>query len=67
MSRCGVEDLERFTAKLTNDLAAVQAGLTQRWSNGQTEGHVDRLKLVKRQGYGRAKVDLLRKRVLRSA
>jgi len=42
----------------------VQAGLTLRQSNGQTEGHVNRLKLIKRQGYGRAKVDLLRKRVL---
>jgi transposase len=62
-----VEELTRFAAKLRTDLAAVQAGLTQRHSNGQTEGHVNRLKLVKRQGYGRAKVDLLRKRVLRAA
>jgi len=63
----GIGELERFAAKLRTDLAAVQAGLTLRWSNGQTEGHVNRLKLVKRQGYGRAKVDLLRKRVLRAA
>jgi transposase len=63
----GIGDLERFAAKLRNDLAAVQAGLTLRHSNGQTEGHVNRLKLVKRQGYGRAKVDLLRQRVLRAA
>jgi transposase len=41
--------------------------LAERWSKGQTEGQVNRLKLVKRQGYGRAKVDLLRKRVLRAA
>jgi transposase len=46
---------------------AVQAGLTLRWSNGQTERQVTRLKQVKRQAYGRAKVDLLRKRVLRAA
>jgi transposase len=52
---------------LRTDEAAVQAGLTRRHSNGQTEGHVNRLKLVKRQAYGRAKVDLLRKRVLRAA
>lgn len=65
--RCGIEDLERFAAKLATDLAAVQAGLTLHHSNGQTEGHVNRLKLVKRQGYGRAKVDLLRKRVLGAA
>jgi transposase len=41
--------------------------LTLRWSNGQTDGHVNRPKPVKRQGDGRAKVDLLRKRLLRAA
>jgi len=60
----GIDDLARFARKLRVDFAAVQAGLTLRQSNGQTEGHVNRLKLLKRQGYGRAKVDLLRKRVL---
>jgi transposase len=60
----GIDDLARFARKLRTDLAAVQAGLTLRHSNGQTEGQVGRLKLVKRAGYGRAKVDLLRKRVL---
>jgi transposase len=60
----GVDNFARFAGKLRTDLAAVQAGLTLRHSNGQTEGQVNRLKLVKRQGYGRAKVDLLRKRVL---
>ncbi len=59
--------MKRFAGKLRADQAAVQAGLTLRHSNGQTEGHVTKLKLVKRQGYGRAKVDLLRKRVLRAA
>ena len=63
----GVDDLKRFAGKLRTDLAAVQAGLTLRHSNGQTEGHVTKLKLVKRQGYGRAKIDLLRKRLLRAA
>jgi len=63
----GIGDLERFAAKLRNDLAAVQAGLTLRHSNGQTEGQVTKLKLVKRQGYGRVKVDLLRKGLLRAA
>jgi transposase len=62
-----VDELTRFAAKLRTDQAAVQAGLTLRWSNGQTEGQVTKLKLVKRQGYGRAKVDLLRKRLLRAA
>ena len=60
----GIDDLARFARKLRTDLAAVQAGLTLRQSNGQTEGQVNRLKVLKRQGYGRAKVDLLRKRVL---
>jgi transposase len=59
--------LKRFAGRLRADQDAVQAGLTLRHSNGQTEGHVNRLKLVKRQGYGRAKVDLLRKRLLRAA
>jgi len=60
----GIDELARFARKLRTDLAAVQAGLTLCLSNGQTEGQVNRLKLLKRQGYGRAKVDLLRKRVL---
>jgi transposase len=63
----GIGELERFARTLREDLAAVQAGLTLRHSNGQTEGQVNRLKLIKRQGYGRAKFDLLRKRVLRAA
>jgi transposase len=48
------------------DHAAVDGALTTAWSNGQTEGQVHRLKLIKRQGYGRAKLDLLRSRVLAS-
>lgn len=62
----GIGELKRFASKLREDRAAVQAGLTLRYSNGQTEGQVTRLKLIKRQGYGRAKFDLLRKRVLQS-
>jgi transposase len=63
----GIDELARFAGKLRVDQKAVQAGLTLRWSNGQTEGQVTKLKLIKRQGYGRAKVDLLRTRVLRAA
>ena len=63
----GIDALKRFAGRLRTDLTAVQAGLTLRHSNGQTEGQVNRLKLLKRQGYGRAKVDLLRKRVLLAA
>ena len=62
----GIEALKRFAAKLLADQDAAQARLTLRHSNGQTEGQVTKLKLVKRQGYGRAKVDPLRKRLLRA-
>jgi transposase len=53
-----------FARGLTNDLRALKASLTSEWSQGQTEGQVNRLKLLKRQMYGRAKLDLLRARVL---
>jgi len=46
------------------DSAAVEAALTTEWSNGPVEGHVHRVKLIKRQGYGRANFDLLRRRVM---
>ena len=48
------------------DRAAVEAAFLLPWSNGQLEGQVNRVKLIKRQGYGRAKFDLLRRRVLLS-
>jgi len=57
-------DLRRFAAGLVSDSKAVRAALELPWSNGQTEGQVNRLKLVKRQMYGRANFDLLRKRFL---
>jgi transposase len=61
----GIEALARFAQGLQEDLAAVKAGLTLPWSNGPVEGHINRLKLLKRQGYGRAGFTLLRQRVLR--
>lgn len=57
-------ELRRFATSLKSDYAAVKAALTTRWSNAQLEGQVNRLKLIKRQMYGRAKLDLLRQRVL---
>jgi transposase len=60
----GVPALRSFANGLRNDYAAVRAALTLNWSNGRTEGFVNRLKAVKRQGYGRAKLDLLRCRML---
>jgi transposase len=53
-----------FAAGLQRDLAAVTAGLTLGWNSGPVEGHVNRIKMIKRQMYGRANFDLLRKRVL---
>jgi len=60
-------DLHPFVKSITEDKAAVQAGLTREESNGPTEGHITRLKLIKRSMYGRAKFDLLRIRVLSHA
>ena len=59
--------LRGFVNGLISDIAAVQAALSQPWSNGPVEGQVNRLKLVKRQMYGRANFDLLRSRVLHVA
>jgi transposase len=56
--------LRNFAASLRRDYAAVKAGVTVHWSNGQTEGQVNRLKMLKRQLYGRASFSLLRQRVL---
>lgn len=63
-SESGIAELHNFAASLSRDYAAVRAALSLFWSNGQTEGQVHRLKLLKRQMYGRAKFDLLRIRVL---
>jgi hypothetical protein len=46
--------MKKFAAGLKKDLPAVRAGLTEPWSNGPVEGFVNKLKLVKRQWYGRA-------------
>jgi transposase len=59
--------LHSFVAGLRRDHDAVVAGLTLRWSSGPVEGHVNRLKMLKRQMFGRANLDLLRRRVLAPA
>ena len=61
----GVAELQSFAQGLQKDYDAVKAGLTLPWSQGPVEGHVHRLKLLKRQSYGRASFQTLRKRVLR--
>ena len=60
----GIKSLTSFANGLRSDLAAVRNALSMPWSNGQVEGQINRLKFIKRQMYGRAKLDLLRKRVL---
>jgi transposase len=56
--------VQRFAQGLRDDYAAVKAGVTLPWSNSPVEGHINRLKLVKRQMFGRARLDLLRHRFL---
>jgi transposase len=63
----GIEELARFARGLEDDLVAITAALILPWSNGVTEGQIHRLKLVKRQGYGRAGFALLRQRVVQTA
>ena len=64
MESSSIPEFVRLAASFRSDYAAVQAGLILPWSNGQVEGQINRLKLIKRQMFGRAKFDLLRKRVL---
>ena len=56
-----------FASGITRDRAAVRAAITEPWSNGQTEGQITKLKLVKRQMYGRGKLDLLQARLIGAA
>jgi transposase len=56
--------MRRFAAGLRKDLPAVRASLAEPWSNGPVEGFVHKLKLLKRQGYGKAGFDLLKARML---
>jgi transposase len=60
-------EIRRFAEGIRRDESAVLAAVTQRWSNGPVEGHINRLKTVKRQMYGRAGFVLLRARVLKAA
>jgi transposase len=55
-------ELQAFASGLRKDWAAVSAGVTLAWSSGAVEGHVNRIKMLKRQMYGRANLDLLRVR-----
>jgi len=61
-----LEALQRFAHGLREDYAAVKAGVTLPWSTGPVEGHINRLKMLKRQMFGRAHLDLLGHRFLRA-
>ena len=60
-------ELRCFAKGLRSDYEAVRAALCERWSNGQVEGQINRLKLLKRQMYGRANLDLLKRRAVGAA
>jgi transposase len=59
-----IAEIKSFARGLTQDKLAVQAAMKYEWSQGQVEGQVNRLKLIKRQMYGRANFDLLKARVI---
>ena len=63
----GLPALKGFTRGLRRDYAAVAAAFCSPWSQGQVEGQITWLKLLKRHMYGRARFDLLRRRVLHAA
>jgi transposase len=63
-STSGIRGMRTFATSLRQDYAAIKAAATLPWSNGPTEGNINQLKLLKRQMYGRVKLDLLRQRVL---
>ncbi|WP_443050527.1 transposase [Streptomyces sp. H27-D2] len=60
-------ELRSFINGIRRDQAAVTAGLSTTWSSGQVEGQVTRVKLLKRMGFGRANLDLLRERIVLAA
>jgi transposase len=62
--RCEFGAVVRFAYGLQKDISAVAAAVDMPWSNGQVEGQINRLKMIKRQMYGRAGFELLRARVL---
>jgi transposase len=63
----GIPDMESFAQGLQKDYSAIRAAFTLKWSNGQVEGQVNRLKFIKRSMYGRGSFELLRQRVLNTA
>jgi len=62
--KTGIHSLVRFVRTLKQDLSAVESAVREPWSNGSVEGQLNRLKMLKRQMYGRAGIELLRARLL---
>jgi transposase len=60
----GLPSFQTVARSFRQDYAAITAALTTPWSTGQCEGQICRVKLIKRLGYGRAKLDLLQQRIL---
>lgn len=60
-------EVRHFAEGIRRDESAVNAAITMTWSNGPVEGHVNRLKMIKRQMFGRAGFELLKARVLNAA
>lgn len=65
-SRYKLTGIRTFASGLLRDIDAVENGINMKWSNGAVEGHVNRIKSKKRQMYGRASFDLLRRKVILS-
>ena len=65
-SKYKLSGLKTFARGLLRDIKAVENGIHMQWSNGAVEGHVNRIKSIKRQMYGRASFELLRKKVILS-
>ncbi len=63
-THCGITDLATFAQGLERESAGLEHALLTSWSNGPTEETVNKIKVLKRQTYGRASDDLLRRRVL---
>jgi transposase len=64
IERARISLVASFASGVVRDEAAVRAAITSPWSNGQTEGQITRLKLVRRQMYGRGNIDLLQARLI---
>jgi transposase len=65
-SRHRLSGIKIFANGLLRDLQAVENGITMTWSNGTVEGHVNRIKSIKRRMYGKAGFELLRRKVILS-